>query len=130
MGCKKGAALRTERCGRWRRLTLNVSCRLHKGALSGACIGCVMFACLASGSWAEESIQYFIDEYGVTHLSNVPADARYKPYPPDAAHMAKRPVQPPSAVTQENFGPGETKEGVDIEYDEPDLSRPPDTSSR
>jgi hypothetical protein len=40
----------------------------------------VIAAALSShGAIAAERIYYFIDEQGVTHLSNIPVDARYRP---------------------------------------------------
>lgn len=40
----------------------------------------VVAAMLSShGAIAAERMYYFIDEQGVTHLSNIPVDARYRP---------------------------------------------------
>lgn len=43
--------------------------------------GTLLLLCLGAPGWviAAENLYYFIDDRGVPHYSNVPADPRYKP---------------------------------------------------
>jgi hypothetical protein len=56
--------------------------RLFSGASWAFHIGLLLIVASQSAALAEEKVYYFVDENGVTHLSNTPSDPRYKPLGP------------------------------------------------
>ena len=114
--------------------------------LSRTALLLVPLAVLAPAAFGESSdrIQYFVDEQGVTHLSNVPADPRYKPLtsnalpasPQNAGSSAPRVVVPAGSLLNEvprllpeQEDPGESDATVEregpVETDSPAM-QPPD----
>jgi uncharacterized protein DUF4124 len=57
-------------------------------------VGRVLFAMAAlsySSARSADRLYYFVDEQGVSHFSNVPADPRYRPLPSAGARTATQP---------------------------------------
>lgn len=47
--------------------------------------------CASPGAHSADRLFYFVDEHGVSHFSNVPADARYQPLPGTGAPALPEP---------------------------------------
>lgn len=56
--------------------------RLSRGPYRAFHIALLLIVASPSTAPAEEKVYYFVDEDGVTHLSNTPSDPRYKPLAP------------------------------------------------
>lgn len=70
----------------------------------------------------DEKLYYFVDEYGVTHLSNTPSDPRYKPYTPPkrgeepgASSHVEKPSAPQELHPSPIDAPDESPELPDME---------------
>jgi hypothetical protein len=69
---------------------------------SGPAAIAVLFAASMGGmpkpSLAAERVYYYVDENGVYHFSNVPADARYQPLAPGAGPTPLPPAAAPTPL--------------------------------
>ena len=75
---------------------------VRRSALGGSL---VLLLCAATPAWAD--IYSFTDEQGVTHLTNVPSDARYKVFlrsAPDVSE-AGRPISPALLARSAQYDP-------------------------
>jgi hypothetical protein len=102
--------------------------RLSRGPYRAFHIALLLIVASQSTALAEQKVYYFVDENGVTHLSNTPSDPRYKPLGP----VQRKPA--PATSLRTDPMPAEDPDapeillptpGLDEQSPEPAIPEPP-----
>ncbi|HZR02232.1 MAG TPA: DUF4124 domain-containing protein [Burkholderiales bacterium] len=99
--------------------------QVSKAVHVGIVLGAIAVACIfgPQPSAAADKLYYFVDERGVPHFSNVPADKRYKLLMvvggPDATRSVPTPGVGAPVINEQGFPSDHVETDISLPLDEP-----------